>query len=203
MQNAARPSGALVYNPRTPDGADSLTNEQRQKLREELAQYYTQSRQAGQVMILEGGLDWREMSLSPRDMDWLAGREVAARDIALAFHVPPQLVGVDGSLTYANFEQARLALYDDAILPMLDLFRDALNQWLSVKYGPEIYLDYDKDQIDALAPRREKIWQKITKADFLTINEKRQMVGLPPLQNGGHILEDDTRSLAAQQMNNE
>ena len=110
LQNAARPSGALVYNPKDSAMSHSLTEEQRQTLKMELEQYYQSADHAGAVMVLEGGLDWREMALSPKDMDWLAGKDVSARDIAMAFHVPPQLVGVEGSMTYANFEQARLGI---------------------------------------------------------------------------------------------
>lgn len=183
LQSSGRPSGALVYNPNNKDGYDSLTDEQRQTLKTELENYYQGARHAGRPMVLEGGLDWREMSLSPKDMDWSAGKDMAAREIALAFHVPPQLVGIDGSLTYANFEQARLAFFDDAVLPLADHIRDELNVWLAPRFGDDIKLEYDRNAIEALAPRREKIWSRIQKADFMTVNEKRAALGLPRLND--------------------
>jgi HK97 family phage portal protein len=138
-------------------------------------------------MVLEGGLDWRDMSLSPKDMDWLAGKDVSAREIALAFHVPPQLIGIEGSLTFSNFEQARLALFDDAVLPLLDHFKDELNHWLAPQYGDDISVDYDIDGIDALAPRREKIWNRIATAPFMTINEKRAALGMAAIEGGDRL----------------
>lgn len=184
LQSGARPSGALVYKPSHSDASDVLTDAQRQALKDELESYFTGAENAGRPLVLEGGLDWRDMSLSPKDMDWLAGKDVSAREIALAFHVPSQLVGIDGSMTFANFEQARLALYDDAVLPLLDHVKDELNHWLAPRFGDHLSIDYDKDAIEALAPRREKVWQRIAAADFMTINEKRRAVGLDTIENG-------------------
>ena len=187
LQASGRPSGALVFRPAHGDAADTLTDAQRASLRAELEAHYGGAAHAGRPLVLEGGLDWREMSLSPKDMDWLAGKDVSAREIALAFHVPPQLMGIEGSLTFANFEQARLALYDDAILPLLDHMKAELNNWLAPYFGDDVSIDYDLDTIEALAPRREKVWSRIAAASFMTINEKRHAVGLGPLADGDRL----------------
>jgi HK97 family phage portal protein len=153
-------------------------------LKSELENFFSGAGNAGRPLVLEGGLDWREMSLSPKDMDWLAGKDVSAREIALAFAVPPQLVGIEGSLTFANFEQARLALFDDAILPLIDHVKDELNHWLAPRFGDDIRIDYDIDKIEAYAERREKTWKRISAAGFLTVNEKRAALSLPPVDGG-------------------
>lgn len=181
LQNSGRPSGALIYRPAHTDAPDTLTDEQRAKLKHELETFFSGSGAAGRPLVLEGGLDWREMALNPKDMDWLAGKDVSAREIALAFNMPPQLVGIEGSLTFANFEQARLALYDDAILPILGHIVKELNAWLAPQFGENLEIGFDLDAIEALAPRRAETWTRVKDADFLTVNEKRQMVGLPPL----------------------
>lgn len=190
LQSSGRPSGALVYKPSHPEGADTLSDDQRQALKNEIEQYFSGAANAGRPLVLEGGLDWRDMSLSPKDMDWLAGKDVSAREIALAFHVPPQLIGVEGSLTFANFEQARLSLFDDAVLPLLDHVRDELNHWLAPQFGDNLTIDYDTDKVEALAPRREKIWQRVTGADFLTLNEKRAALGYSALPDGDKIIAE-------------
>ena len=167
LQSSGRPSGALVYKPAHPEALDTLTGDQRDTLKTEIEQYFSGSGNAGRPMVLEGGLDWRE--------------------IALAFHVPPQLIGIEGSLTFANFEQARLALFDDAVLPLLDHMRDSLNNWLSPRFGDDISIGYDADAIEALAPRREKTWSRLAGCDFMTVNEKRQALGMSPLAGGDVI----------------
>jgi HK97 family phage portal protein len=184
LQTSGRPSGALVYTPAHADASDTLTAEQRQSLKAEMERYFTGSENAGRPLVLEGGLDWKEMSLSPKDMDWLAGKDVSAREIALAFHVPAQLVGIQGSQTFANFEQARLALFDDAVLPLLDHVKDALNNWLAPQFGEGLSIDYDIDKVEALAPRRQQVWDRLSQAGFLTANEKRAALGYPPVTGG-------------------
>jgi HK97 family phage portal protein len=187
LQTSGRPSGAIVYRPAHVDAPDTLTPEQRQTLKAELEQYFSGADNAGRPLVLEGGLDWKEMSLSPKDMDWLAGKDVSAREIALAFHVPPQLIGIEGSQTFANFEQARLALFDDAVLPLLEHVKDEFNNWLAPQFGEGLGIGYDTDKIEALAPRREKIWERLAQADFLTVNEKRAALGYPALAEGDFL----------------
>jgi len=184
LQTGGRPSGALVYTPAHPDAPDTLTAEQRQTLKSELERFYTGRENAGRPLILEGGLDWKEMSLTPKDMDWLAGKDVSAREIALAFHVPAQLVGIAGSQTFSNFEQARLALFDDAVLPLLDHVKDELNNWLVPQFGDDLCLDYDIDKVEALALRRQQVWDRLAAADFLTVNEKRAALGYTAITGG-------------------
>lgn len=187
LQSSGRPSGALVYKPAHPEALDTLTDDQRARLKDEIESYFSGPANAGRPMVLEGGLDWRDMSLTPKDMDWLAGKDVSAREIALAFHVPPQLIGVEGSLTYANFEQARLALYDDAVLPLVEHMTAALNSWLAPRFGDDISVSFDADGIEALAPRRDKVWQRLAACDFMTVNEKRRALGLSPIDGGDAV----------------
>jgi phage portal protein BeeE len=70
------------------------------------------------------------MMLNPRDLDYLSARHAAAREIALAFGYPPMLLGIPGDNTYNNQREARLALWEQTILPMVHQLRDGLNNWL-------------------------------------------------------------------------
>ena len=187
LQNSARPSGALIYSPKSGDAADTLTDTQRRSIRAEFDEQFGGARNAGRPLVLEGGLDWKEMSLSPKAMEWLKGKDVSAREVALAYHVPPQLIGIEGSLTFANYEQARISLFEDAVLPLLDFYKDEFNRWLTPSFGDDLTLDYDTDSIAALGPRREKVWARVRDADFLTLNEKRTAVGYAPM-DGGDVL---------------
>ena len=73
---------------------DRLSDEQFERLKSELEGQHSGASRAGRPMVLEGGLDWKAMSLSPADMDFIAARREAAREIALAFGVPPMLLGI-------------------------------------------------------------------------------------------------------------
>jgi len=188
LQTSGRPSGAIVYTPSDGAASDVMTEDQRNNLKSEIEEFFSGAKNAGRPLVLEGGLDWKEMSLSPKDMDWLAGKDVSAREVALAFNVPAQLVGIPGSLTFANFEQARLALFDDAILPLLQHIKDELNNWLCPMFGDDISITYDIDSIEALAPRRKDFWEKINNAGFLTLNEKRKLLGMESIKDGDKLI---------------
>jgi HK97 family phage portal protein len=181
LDNSARPSGALVYQAK--DGGN-LSAEQYERLKTELETGYTGASRAGRPLLLEGGLDWRAMSLSPKDMDFIEAKHGAAREIALAFGVPPMLLGIPGDNTYSNYREANRAFWRETVLPLLGRFVEAVGAWLGPAFGDELRLGFDADQIDALQSERAEAWARVIAADFLTLNEKRAAVGYEPLQNG-------------------
>ena len=176
LENAARPSGALVYDP--GDGG-AMTGEQFDRLKTELALVYSGAANAGRPMLLEGGLDWKAMSMSPADMDFATLKSAAARDIALAFGVPPMLLGLPGDNTYANYREANRALWRLTLLPLAGKIFSSLTQGLS-GWFPDAAISVDLDQVTALSEDRERLWSQVTAADFLTHAEKRAMLGLIP-----------------------
>lgn len=189
LQNGGRPSGALVVGQDRQD--IPMTEEQRHDLRRSLKDLYEGSKNAGRVLVLEGDFKWQEMGLSPRDLDFTEGKKMSAREISQAYGVPPMLVGVPGDATFSNYREARYHLWEDTILPLLDHIIDEFNTWLAPQFGENLKLGYDIDAIPALAPRREEAWSKFAKASFLTLNEKRQAMGYPPLPNGQTIADLD------------
>lgn len=178
LQNGGRPSGALMMK---ASHSRPLTDMQRETLREDLRQAYEGSGNAGRILVLEGDFEWQEMGLSPKDLDFIEGKSVSAREIAQAYGVPPMLVGVPGDATFANYKEARFHLWEDTILPLLDFLVAEFNLWLAPFFDRNLLLSYDSDAIPALAPRREAHWAKITAANFLTVNEKRMALGYTPL----------------------
>lgn len=177
LDNAARPSGALVVN--GGDGWSGLSEDQFDRLREQIADNFQGQANAGRPMILEGGLSWQPMGFSPADMDFQATKQAAARDIALAFGVPPMLLGIPGDNTYSNYQEANKALWRLTILPMLERMVDALNMWLVPPFDAGLKIKLDYSSIPALAPDRDARWRRIADADFLTPDEKRQLLDLP------------------------
>ena len=182
LKNGARPSGAFIVS-----GGNYLSDEQFKRLQQDLQEKYYGSSNAGRPMLLEGGLDWREMSISPKDMDFIESKNCAAREIALAFGVPPQLLGISGDNTYSNMQEARLALWEETLMPLLDKIADELGNWLSNMFRQDIIIDFDRDSISALTERREKLWMSLNNVNFLSVNEKRLFLGLSPIQNGDQL----------------
>src|SRR4030095_11063266 len=102
----------------------------------ELEAQFSGSPNAGRPLLLEGGLKWQPLSLTPADMDFVALKEGAARDIALAFGVPPVLVGLPGDGTYAHAREWGRALHRKTILPMAERILDGLGGMLGDWMGP-------------------------------------------------------------------
>ena len=188
LDNSARPSGALVYASR--DG--NLTAEQYDRLKAELEQGFQGAAKAGRPLLLEGGLDWKSMSLTPKDMDFIEAKHVAAREIALALGVPPMLLGIPGDNTYSNYQEATRSFWRQTVLPLVNRTAKSLSAWLGPAYGvrpsgsdtmsPTLDLRPDLDAMEALSTEREALWSRIGTATFLTPDEKRAAVGYGPLQ---------------------
>ena len=180
LENAARPSGALVYDPGDGGG---LSPDQFDRLKAELAEAYAGQINAGRPMLLEGGLKWQSLSLSPADMDFAELKAAAARDVALAFGVPPMLLGLPGDNTYANYREANRALWRLTLLPLSGKILAALSEGLATWF-PDAVLAIDLDRVPALADDREKLWAQVGGASFLSDAEKRAMLGLAPAVYG-------------------
>lgn len=178
MQNGARPSGALVV--RGENGAGVLSEDQYTRMKSQIDEQFAGAANAGRPLLLEGGLEWKEMSLSPRDMDFIACKHASARDIALAFGVPPQLLGIPGDSTYNNMQEARVSLWEQTVLPLVHATCDALNHWLAPTFGENLELVANTDEVLPLAIRNQAIWDRVEKASFLTDDEKRAAVGYGP-----------------------
>ncbi|MDB5736084.1 MAG: Phage portal protein [Alphaproteobacteria bacterium] len=184
LDNAARPSGALIY--KGPEGS-GLTDDQFGRLKRELEDAYQGAANAGRPMVLEGGLDWKAMSYTPSDMDFSETRSVAAREIALAFGVPPMLLGIPGDNSYANYAEANLSFWRQTVLPRVSRTAASLTRWLAPRFGEGLRVGFDADAVDALAQARQGVWQTLNDAAFLTVNEKRAAAGYSPLE-GGDVL---------------
>jgi HK97 family phage portal protein len=177
IDNSARPSGALVYQ--SKDGSN-LSDEQYSRLKKELEDGFQGTGNAGRPLLLEGGLDWKSMSLSPRDMDFVEAKRDAAREIALAFGVPSMMLGIPGDNTHANYQEANKAFWRLTVLPLIARTAKALGGWLGPAFGEGLKLSYDTDQIDALSSDRDALWTRLEAATFLTDDEKRAAVGYGP-----------------------
>lgn len=183
LDNAARPSGAIVY--RGADGAGgSMSDDQYRRLVDEMESQHQGARNAGRPMLLEGGLDWKPMGFSPSDMEFQKTKEAAAREIATAFGVPPMLLGIPGDATYANYQEANRAFYRLTVLPLAERVMGALAVWLGDHVGADFALRPDLDQVPALAAEREAQWRRVGGASFLSAAEKRLLLGLPAREVG-------------------
>ena len=128
--------------------------------------------------MVEGGLDWKQLSLSPKDMDFVEAKNAAAREIALALGVPPMLLGIPGDNTYSNYQEATRSFWRQTVLPLVTRTAKAMSAWLGPAWGGALELRPDLDQIEALAGERDQLWRRLERTSFLTVDEKTRGGGL-------------------------
>lgn len=181
MKQGARPSGALITE-------EMLTPEQYQRLKEQIDLEFSGSENAGRPLLLDAGLKWQEITINPKELDWLTSLQSMIREIAIAFGIAPELLGDSQNKTYSNFEEARRQLYYNVVLPYGELlvyeFNKGLNQFMN------FYVEINYNEIDALAEDRSEVIKQATeavKAGILTINEARELLGKPKVSGGDQI----------------
>lgn len=185
LDNQARPSGALIYQ--GGDGKESLTDEQFTRLKKELEEKYQGSRNAGRPLLLDGGLDWKEMGMSPKDLEFVEGKREASREIALAFGVPPMLLGIPGDNTYSNYREANRVFYRQTVIPLVMQTLEAMTTFFTPTFGEEFELRTDLDSLEALSDERKDLWDRVNNAKFLTVDEKREAAGYDQYEPGEGI----------------
>jgi|MDSV01.1.fsa_nt_gb HK97 family phage portal protein len=192
LQNGARPSGAVIFKPKDETGGHvQLSDVQRDQLVNDINQRFSGTGNAGKPMLLEGDFDWKEMGLSPKDMDFIQLKNMSAKDIALVYGVPSQLIGIPDAQTYSNFSEAKLALYNETIIPLLDRFQSDLNEWLTPMFGDDLELRYDIDSIPAMAEQRRRVFESVTQGvqnGILTRNEAREQLGYETIDGADSLL---------------
>jgi len=174
LQNGGRPSALFKTE-------KMLTDEQYERTKQML--YEKSLENSGKPWLLEGGTEYVPMQMNAEDIGWMSGAKLSAKEIALGFGVPSEMIGDSSNKTYSNFQEARKALYQETVIPYLELYKSILNSWLTPMFGEDYELDFDIDSIEALSEERSAIWDKAQKSNFLTINEKRNMVGYGDLQD--------------------
>jgi len=175
VKNGANPTGAF-------SSKDSLTTQQYERLKQEIDLNFTGASNAGKPLLLEGGLEYNSISMSPKDMDFINNLKQNSRMICTVYGTPPQLVGVEGESTYSNYGEALIAYWQDTIIPECNLFYEALNRWILDFYkdGTDLYFEPVYDNIAALEMRRKALFDRAIAAQtagILSIDESRELVG--------------------------
>lgn len=188
LKNGARPSGALSI-PSTPGSEQTMSDTQYQRLKDSIDESYTGSYNAGRPLLLDGGLQWQEMSLSPKDMDFATMKAESEKQIYKNLGVPIEMIMATGN-TYSNMETAKLNFYEGRVIPTAESILNELNSWLLPLF-PDLdgcELRVDEKNVDALMLKRDAINKTINDDPTMTINEKRALKGLEPVAGGNKIV---------------
>jgi len=199
LNEYAKSNKAMLENGMTPSGVlwtdSEVSDTSFNRLQEQFNGKYAGAKNSGKPMILDGGLKWQGMSFSPRDMEFVSGKRLSQLDVCQVLRVPPQIIGIEGSQTFANYEQARAAFYEDEVIPMVNGLLSELLNFLrkDFKLPPTYKLIVDADGITALEPRRAERNKVIDGLTSLKVDEKRAAMGYQSTEGGDVILVDSNK----------
>lgn len=160
------------------------------EIRDTLRSYRTGNSKSGDVLVLSGATwNFAKLSEDPDKIMPVSAKQASAREIAMAFSIPPMLLGLPGDNSYANLAEARRSFWLDVLIPMYlePLVRD-ISAFLFP--GGEAKVEARYDDIPAVREARLAQFQTAERASFLTINEKRALLGYSPLssEQGGDLV---------------
>ena len=172
-----------VFNVRQgKDGTASLDDETRDRVLAELREHWFGPKNAGRAKLLEGDLEYQQTAMTPQEMEWSQSNYAALRAVCNVLGYPPFLLGIPGDNTYSNQREARAALWENTIVPLLLQLCDELGGWLGAQYTqPELRIVPNLDGVTALAPRREQTWDRVKDTDWISTDEKRSETGFEEL----------------------
>lgn len=173
LQNMAISDGVFTFD-------HPLTKDQWDEARQMVRDQHQGIDNAHTPWVLGAGANWQQMSMTPKDIDFIESRKFTANEICSIFQVPPPMIGILDKANYNNIETARKIFWLDTIVPILEDLKDCFNLSLTPEFGTGIELSYDISNVNAL---QESTADKITQAKdlwamgvpFNMINQKLEL----------------------------
>jgi HK97 family phage portal protein len=143
LQNRSVPPGVFQFE-------SPLSAEQHDEASRRVRELFTAKSRRGEPWVLGGGYKWIQMAMTPVEMDYVQSRLHNERAIAAAFGIDPWFLGDREHSTYNNVQEARRALYEDVVIPMLEDMKSTLNLRLGPVYNDGATITYDVSNVPAM-----------------------------------------------------
>lgn len=181
MRNGAKPSVTVTTQ-------EQMTPATFQRFKERMQMMFSGGRNAGKILVLDGGKTASYDGFNARDMDYSAGLTLTAREICLALGVPPELAGDSANKTYSNAQEAHKEFAINTIEPLAVQLFDALTRSLCRPGDDVASIGYDSAQIEGMKQDESALISALTSCDFLSDNEKRARLSYDAIPDGDVIL---------------
>lgn len=157
-----------------------MTYEQAQQLQQAFDSRHKGFRYAHKTGILYNGAKYKATNVPNDQAQFLDSRRMAVEDVARAFNIPPNLMGLPGSNSYASVEQNNLAWVTHCIRPIVQKIENALSPLLMLSpNGANSFLRFNIDGLlRADINSRMSAYSIGLQAGFLTINDVRRLEDL-------------------------
>lgn len=178
----ARPSGLLTVPRQTKP-------ERKREIKEAFVDLFS-GKGAGGTAILDEGVDWKPLSLTMVEADFLALRKHAQAEISRIYRVPETLVGVTDRAVWRNIEELGDAFLSFGLLPWLEVIQTALARaLLTPKERETHFIEFNLDGFaKANLSARYTAYRQATGGSWLTPNEVRALDNRPPVDGGNELI---------------
>lgn len=183
LNNGARPSGALVTE-------QALGDEQFARFKDEINETYSGANNAGRPLVLDGGVNWKEMSVTNKDMDFISLLTLGKEDVFNRYKIPLGLV-TPKAMTLDNYRTSVVSLFDLAVLPTIRVIFDGLSRILLPRFKLDTerhVLTFDPSSVNAAIIKTGEKVKLMSDVNSFTTNELRSEFGFEPLEGGDVVL---------------
>jgi len=180
--NNARPDGFIKVN-----AGMAMDKEQKDEIRHEFEKKHKGVGKNSKLAVIEGDIEYQQVSISQREMDYIESMKFTRDDILVAFGVPKAIVAITDDVNRANAETSMHIFLSEVIKPELTMLVEKINEMLIIPdFGDNLYLDF----IDPTPENREQVvkeYETGIKNGYLLINEVRARENLEPINGGWSI----------------
>ena len=146
---------------------------------------------AGKMPLLEDGMEIKPYQFNAREAQYAETKQLSREDVAAAYHVNPSLIWHTSTQTYASAKDNARALYADCLGPTIQMLQQRINSFLLPMIGadPDTYVIFDlSEKLKGSFEERASILQSAVGAPYMTRNEARADMDLPPVDGGDELV---------------
>nr|WP_310615841.1 phage portal protein [Pantoea cypripedii] len=178
FENGIQSSGFL-------SAEQALNDEQRERLRKYM-QAFTSSKNAGKIMVLEGGLKYQNVTMNPEAAQMLESRSFSIEEICRWFRVPPFMVGhTEKQSSWASsLEGMNLQFLTHTLRPLLVNIEQEIARCL-LDSDDEVFAEFSVEGLlRADSAGRAAYYTSALQNGWMSRNDVRRLENLPPIQGG-------------------
>ena len=187
-----RSSGRLNAQITRPKDVAPWTDEQRKKFVEMFRSAWgSGGSKAGSFPLMEDGMEIKPFQTSFKESEWAQSVKLSRESVAAAYGVNPSLIWHSDTQTYASSKDNARALYAECLGPVIQMLQQRINAFLlpKVGVGADTYVEFDlTEKLKGSFEERASILQTSVGAPWLTRNEARADMNLPPIEGGDELI---------------
>lgn len=178
--NQGRPDAIIKY-----DGI--LTEDEKEEILKRFNSRHSGIGNNNKLAIFQGGLEYQQIAVTPRELDFIESMKFTRDDILVAFQVPKPIVAITDDVNLANAETAIKIFLGETIKPLVQYLCEKINEMLIIPDFGDTYFIWFDDISPESRSNRIAEYKAGLNDGWLTINEVRAKENLPPVEGGDEI----------------